>query len=256
MVYRDIMKLADFLNAPRPPPRGHGGEGKAAAAARSDLLAGFARRGDAEDVGGSRRGGGGEGGGGEGGASSSGDAECEAEWTVQGTKKGGLPIKVETRRNGKKVVMIEHVSGDLDALLSDMKCALGTGGVARPEVGTVEVQGGHHEKAVRDFLNASGRLTGVNKKSIAAGNAAKGAAKSGSVAARRAADGRAELTAKSQPPPSKKVTVDAEKLAPLDSKRVKAMKPPELKAQLLARGESAQGNKKELLKRLLALNVS
>jgi hypothetical protein len=38
----------------------------------------------------------------------------------------------------------------------------------------------------------------------------------------------------------------------LTPKQIKALKPPELKTQLSARGLSTQGNKKELIERLLA----
>ena len=44
-------------------------------------------------------------------------------------------------------------------------------------------------------------------------------------------------------------------LGPLDTKEIKGMKPPELKAHLSARGASTQGNKKELIARLVELSL-
>jgi len=60
-------------------------------------------------------------------------------YAVQATKKGGAPVTAEPRRKGKKVVVIANCSGDLGALLKDLRHALGTGGVVAAN--TVEIQG-------------------------------------------------------------------------------------------------------------------
>jgi hypothetical protein len=50
---------------------------------------------------------------------------------VNGSKKGGFPVSVESRAKGKKVTVIHNVTGDLTLLLSDLKSAVGSGGVVR-----------------------------------------------------------------------------------------------------------------------------
>lgn len=173
-------------------------------------------------------------------------------WTVRGTKKGSLPVAVESRRHGQ-VVVISNVEGNAKVLLKDVKKALGTGGVARPEEGYVEIQGGaQHETTVRNFLLRSGHVVGVNKESIQSATTAKKKDKTKQSAT--GTDGKAHLNAKLSPPQSslKPLSVQASSTIP-DAKNIKAMKPPELKAQLAARGLSTQGNKKELIARLIAL---
>lgn len=61
-------------------------------------------------------------------------------YTVHGTKKGGIPIKVETRNKGKLVTVVGNVTGNVDALRQELQQALGAGGVCR-ERGCVEIQG-------------------------------------------------------------------------------------------------------------------
>mmetsp|Transcript_4858 Transcript_4858/g.13789 ORF Transcript_4858/g.13789 Transcript_4858/m.13789 type:complete len:209 (-) Transcript_4858:984-1610(-) len=173
------------------------------------------------------------------------------QWTVKGTKKGGLPVGVETRRNGK-VVVISNVEGDINVLLADVKRALGTGGVARPDGGYIEIQGGHHEKTVCNFLLRSGHLVGVNKGTISAASKSN----SSKACSRVKSDGKSQLNAKASPPPAKSPVNLADTAKIPDVKKIKAMKPPELKAHLAARGASTQGNKKELVARLLSLKSS
>lgn len=137
----------------------------------------------------------------------------------------------------------------------------------------MEIQGGGNkgiETSVRNFLLRSGRVVGVNKEVIQKSTAEAAGKKKGKGG--NMADGKAHLNAKLMPPPSSKpiVVVEASnngngngddddttsnntKMPSLDPKKIKAMKPPELRAHLTARGESKLGNKKELVARLLAL---
>ena len=194
---------------------------------------------------------------------------------VRATKKGGVPVKVESRKSGKKVVVIESCEGDLKALLRDLQAALGTGGVLRG--GTVEVQGEHHVARVTQFLLESGCITGASKQVKTAAGVAQGSSQQRRV---DPSDGNAyplssfievyggsredpppqweaaqprtqhpAAAAGAQAPAAKKQLV----VQPVDRQAAKAMKPPELKAALAARGASTDGNKKELLARLLPL---
>ena len=81
-------------------------------------------------------------------------------YSVGATKKGGVPVRVESRKS-KKVVVIDNAEGDLKALLKDLQGALGTGGVLRD--GTVEVQGEQHLERVTQFLLESGCIVGASK---------------------------------------------------------------------------------------------
>merc|ERR1719319_425749 len=62
-----------------------------------------------------------------------------APYTIGKTKKGGLPVRVESRNKGKKVTVVFNVTGDLKLLLSELKQAAGSGGVVRED--TLEIQG-------------------------------------------------------------------------------------------------------------------
>jgi len=65
---------------------------------------------------------------------------CPASaYSVGKTKKGGLPVRVESRSKGKKVTVVFNVTGDLKLLLSELKQAAGSGGVVRED--TIEIQG-------------------------------------------------------------------------------------------------------------------
>ena len=52
-------------------------------------------------------------------------------YTISKTKKGSLPIRLETRNKGKKVTVIFNVTGDARELLKHLKHATGCGGVIR-----------------------------------------------------------------------------------------------------------------------------
>ena len=52
-------------------------------------------------------------------------------YTISKTKKGSLPIRLESRNKGKKVTVIFNVTGDAKELLKELKHAAGCGGVIR-----------------------------------------------------------------------------------------------------------------------------
>ena len=72
-----------------------------------------------------------------------------APYTIGKTKKGGLPVRVESRSKGKKVTVVFNVTGDLKLLLSELKQAAGSGGVVRED--TIEIQGDKQE-FVENFI--------------------------------------------------------------------------------------------------------
>ena len=50
------------------------------------------------------------------------DAEIEeGQYWIKASKKGGLPVGLETRKKGKKVTVISNVHGDGNALLAALK---------------------------------------------------------------------------------------------------------------------------------------
>jgi translation initiation factor 1 len=58
-----------------------------------------------------------------------------------------LRIRLEKRRYGKPVTVLEGFDDtDLDALASELKGALGTGGTVREDAGTIELQGDHADR--------------------------------------------------------------------------------------------------------------
>ena len=60
-------------------------------------------------------------------------------YSITWTKKGGIPIRVESRNKGKKVTVVFNVSGDSRELLKELKHSAGCGGVVRED--TIELQG-------------------------------------------------------------------------------------------------------------------
>jgi len=71
------------------------------------------------------------------------------------TKKGGVPVKVESRSSGKKVTLVEHVGGDGKGLAQMLKNRFGTGGLYKD--GVVELQGDCLVK-VSKYLNENKQL--------------------------------------------------------------------------------------------------
>ena len=57
--------------------------------------------------------------------------KTQLPYTISKTKKGSLPIRLESRNKGKKVTVIFNVSGDAKELLKELKHAAGCGGVIR-----------------------------------------------------------------------------------------------------------------------------
>lgn len=70
-------------------------------------------------------------------------------FSVERTRKGGYPISLEKRPNGKVVTVVSRASGDAEALLKALKKQCGAGGTV--EEGRVEVQGDHRER-IEAFL--------------------------------------------------------------------------------------------------------
>ena len=70
-------------------------------------------------------------------------------YSIGKTKKGGLPVRVESRSKGKKVTVVFNVTGDLKLLLSELKQAAGSGGVVRED--TIEIQG-DKQQFVENFI--------------------------------------------------------------------------------------------------------
>jgi len=97
-----------------------------------------------------------------------------APYTVTASKKGGFPVTVQSRARGKTVTVIHNVSGDVEALLGDLKRAVGGGGVVRD--GNVEVQGDHSLK-VQALLLKFDCVKGVSHMKIAEALPPKPAAK-------------------------------------------------------------------------------
>jgi hypothetical protein len=133
------------------------------------------------------------------------------------------------------VVVLSNIEGDVPALLSALQKSLGTGGVRKGT--TIEVQGEHHLEKVRKFCLNSGCVVGASKQSKA--EAAAGNGKTNNPKSKNETTAK---TAAKKPPDSN---------ATLSPKEIKGKKPAELKEHLAARQLSTQGNKKELLARLL-----
>lgn len=71
------------------------------------------------------------------------------KFSVQRTKKGGFPVFLEKRPNGKSVTVVRNIVGDLDDLLTLLKRQCGAGGGVRD--GAIEIQGDHRDR-VEAFL--------------------------------------------------------------------------------------------------------
>ena len=160
---------------------------------------------------------------------------------VTGSKKGGFPVTVEKRSCGKKVTVIRNVTGDSSALLSGMKKKLGCGGVINKDNGNIEIQG-ERQAAVETYLTEMNCLKSV---SMAKQVAAAPVKKEGNKVA--------ELTNIDKKMMSQKTSsaIAPAELSSITEQAAKKMKPSEIKVHLKAAGLSTQGNKKELLARLL-----
>jgi len=85
-------------------------------------------------------------------------------YVVNATKKGGLPIKVESRAKGKKVTIISGVQGDAQSLVSALGSLLGCGGSVCHAAGQTQVlvQGDQTER-ISGSLEQLGCLRGMAK---------------------------------------------------------------------------------------------
>ena len=84
-------------------------------------------------------------------AKTEGQPSSNPRFSVQRTKKGGFPVFLEKRPNGKSVTVVRNVSGDLEEVLAILKRQCGAGGVVRD--GAIEIQGDHRER-VETYLKA------------------------------------------------------------------------------------------------------
>ena len=183
-------------------------------------------------------------------------------YRVRSSKKGGIPVAIEKRKCGKKVVLIAGVEGDVAALLSDLKRALGAGGVVtypdptRRDRGTAEIQGDRHLERVKEFLVLSGCVVGLSKKAkeralrAAAATKAKLQRKSKGVVRGGGAKPTRVKGKGCGGAGSRKAVRPIDPTVLLSNRAIKEMKPPALRAELAARGVSTVGNSKALAQRL------
>ena len=168
-------------------------------------------------------------------------------YSVQASKKGNVPCVVESRKH-HKVIVLSNIEGDVDALLSVLKKKLGTGGLRRGN--TIEISGGGDKQveAIKRFCVESGCLKGASKQT-------KGAI---AEAASKGAKGTSNKTPSRDigVTPNPKTSAAINPAILLTSKEIKAMKPNTMKEHLAARQLSTQGNKKELIARLLSVSAS
>mmetsp|Transcript_26399 Transcript_26399/g.91086 ORF Transcript_26399/g.91086 Transcript_26399/m.91086 type:complete len:411 (-) Transcript_26399:132-1364(-) len=115
-------------------------------------------------------------------------------WCIKGSKKGELQVFVEKRPKGKKATCIDHVEGDAQSLLTELKDKLGCGGILAPSgAGSrVELQGDHVEAALLFLAERPDRLKGVAgaKKTIEAAAHALAAASAAEILVEEAAERR------------------------------------------------------------------
>lgn len=160
--------------------------------------------------------------------------QSASQFSVRATKKGGVPVVVESRKH-HRVVVLSNVEGDVTTLLSALQKLLGTGGVCRGN--SIEIQGEHHLEKIKKFCLNSGCVVGASKQNKA-----------------EAALGNKKGDRRINEPTfceknNANLPIDATAL--ISNKEIKTMKPTQLKEHLAARQLSTQGNKKELQARLL-----
>jgi len=64
-------------------------------------------------------------------------------FTVSRTRKGGWPVRLEKRKGGKVVTVLEGIEGDATAALTALKRRCGAGGTLRED--KLELQGDHQD---------------------------------------------------------------------------------------------------------------
>lgn len=74
-------------------------------------------------------------------------------YQIARTRKGGYDLAFENRAKGKGVTVLRGVTGNAEALLSELKKRCGAGGTVRE--GAVEIQG-DHRKAIEFYLREQG----------------------------------------------------------------------------------------------------
>lgn len=158
-------------------------------------------------------------------------------YTIKATKKGGVPCIVESRKH-HKVVVLSNIEGDGSALRSALQKSLGTGGVCRGN-STIEIQGEQHLEKVRMFCLNSGCVVGASKQNKSEAATAK-------------AVGKKQTIQKGNETKQHTLSTKRTAVTVITVKEIKSMKPTLLKEHLAARQLSTQGNKKELLARLLS----
>ena len=183
---------------------------------------------------------GGGGGGGSAGHSSGAAPSSALPYTVNGNKKGGIPVAIGKGGKGKPVTIVSNVQGDAEALLTSLKKAVGCGGAVNP--GEVVIQG-ECVHTVEAFLVKAGCLKGVSKQTLAAFGGSDGGTGT-STAAIAEATGAGDRTAAAGAGAAGAGAAGTEsgagagaELPTLATSDVKKMKPPEMKKLLKAHGE-------------------
>jgi len=146
---------------------------------------------------------------------------------------------VESRKH-HKVVVLTNIGGNVSALLSALQKSLGAGGKVGKGNTSIEVQGEHHLEKVKKFVVQSGCMVGASQQ------------------IKTDYDATAKQPTNNNNSPKSDVCCSkavVKSAVLLSVKEIKAMKPTELKVHLTARQLSTQGNKKELLARLLLAAV-
>jgi translation initiation factor 1 (eIF-1/SUI1) len=159
-----------------------------------------------------------------------------SSYTVRATKKGNVPVVIESRKH-HKVVVLSNIEGDIEKLLSVLKKKLGTGGSVQKGNNSIEISGGKdkHLEVITKFCIESGCLVGASKQT-------KGTVETSN-------SKKNEKEQKTEPTKIEKAPLSTIVLSP---KVIKTMKPIKLKEHLSARQLSTQGNKKELIARLMS----
>lgn len=162
-----------------------------------------------------------------------------SSYTVRATKKGNVPVVIESRKH-HKVVVLSNVEGDIEKLLSILKKKLGTGGSVQKGNNSIEISGGKdkHLEVIAKFCIESGCLVGASKQT------------KGTVETKSSNNKKNEKEQKKEPAKIGKEPLNTIVLSP---KVIKTMKPIKLKEHLSARQLSTQGNKKELIARLMSV---
>merc|ERR1712238_491787 len=148
---------------------------------------------------------------------------------------------------------IRNVKGDVHALLSSLQKTLGTGGDSQ-RGGSIEIQGEHHLEKVRIFCLNSGCVLGASKKNKDyAAKIAKGGGNNGNGNGKNGNNKKNNNseTNNNNNNNNNESTKIINATTIISVKETKTMKPVEMKVHLTARGLPTQGNKKELLARLL-----